>query len=65
MPITQESLVGLSSNPDDRPDNGSTTLTDSSKWLDPNNRNITFNVSGRLVRVYPRNVNPYDRQAST
>jgi hypothetical protein len=59
MAVVQQSIVGITSNPDVLPTNGSTTLATPANWADLNNRNITFSISGRTAKVFPRDPNPY------
>lgn len=59
MAVVQYSDVGITSNPDPRPANGSATLVTTANWSDPNRGNVTMSVSGRKVVVYDRSPSPY------
>jgi hypothetical protein len=59
MAVPLTATVGLVSNPDVLPTNGSATLATPANWQDSNNRNVTVSISGRTARVYSRDPNPY------
>lgn len=60
MAVAPYGDVGIVSNPDNRtPSDPSQALTVPANNADIKCRNVTINVSGRRINVYPRDVDPY------
>lgn len=59
MAVVQQSIVGITSNPDPRPAFGASTFTVPGNNSDPRARDVTYSASGRKPVVSIRNANPY------